>query len=207
MIHDHPFVKGVGRGDLPNNVFAYYMKQDYVFLIDYAKLFALGSIKSTNLEVMAKFAELLHDTLNFEMNLHREYAKEFGVSIRELEQTKPTPNNLAYTRYMMNVGQNGSLVELVSCLLPCMWSYWEIGKALKKACGEELNTNPYQEWINMYSSQEFGELTTWLIDLLDELTVGKNEHELEVLEDHFLVTSRYEYLFWNMVYQQLDWPL
>jgi thiaminase/transcriptional activator TenA len=206
-IHDHPFVKELGRGDLPNETFTYYMKQDYVFLIDYAKLFAIGSIKSNNLDVMTKFSKLFYETLNFEMDLHREYAGDFGISKLELEQTKPTPYNLAYTRYMLNVGQNGSLVELVSCLLPCMWSYWEIGKALKRLCGEEINSNPYKKWINMYASLEFGELTTWLIDLLDTLTAGKPENELEVLEDHFLVTARYEFLFWDMVYHQQDWPL
>lgn len=53
--HQHPFVIGLGKGDLPVESFIRYMKQDYVYLIDFAKLFALGSVKATNIETMAFF--------------------------------------------------------------------------------------------------------------------------------------------------------
>jgi thiaminase/transcriptional activator TenA len=183
------------------------MKQDYVFLIDYAKLFALGSIKARNLETMAAFAKLLHETLHGEMELHRQYAARFGITNQQLEETKPTPINLAYTRYMLNVAQNGSLEELISALLPCMWSYWEIGKMLKENYSDSTEHPLYGDWVKMYSSSDFGSLAQWLIDLLDQLAEGKTERELQILEEHFLTTSRFEYMFWDMVYQGGDWPV
>jgi thiaminase (transcriptional activator TenA) len=205
--HQHPFVIGMGNGDLPDESFIRYMKQDYVFLIDYAKLFALGSLKATDLETMAAFARVLHETLHGEMDLHRRYAERFGITNQQLEETKPTPINLAYTRYMLHVAQNGSLAELVSALLPCMWSYWEIGKMLAKNYSDSLEHPLYGEWIKMYSSDEFGSLALWLIDLLDNLTDGKPVRELQIIEEHFLTTSRFEYMFWDMVYQGGDWPV
>jgi thiaminase/transcriptional activator TenA len=86
-------------------------------------------------------------------------------------------------------------------ILPCMWSYREISRMLAK--NYPIASIPYQcgGWIKMYSSSEFGSLTTWLIDLLDRLTAGKPTRELASLEDHFLTTSRFEYMFWDMVYQ------
>lgn len=205
--HKHPFVSGMGTGDLPVESFVRYMKQDYVFLIDYSKLFAFGTVKAKDIETMAAFAKLLDETLNGEMDLHRGYAERFGITSQQLEETKAMPMNLAYTRYMLNVAQNGSLEELISALLPCMWSYWEIGKMLADKYPDSKEHPLYGEWVKMYSSEEFGSLATWLIQLLDQLTEGKPERELKVLEEHFLTTSRFEYLFWDMVYQGGDWPV
>lgn len=205
--HQHPFVVGMGTGNLPIEAFIRYMKQDYVFLIDYSKLFALGAVKAHDLKTMEAFANLLNETLHGEMDLHRSYAAQFGITKQELEETKSSPINLAYTRYMLNVAANGSLAELVSALLPCMWSYWEIGKALVEAYPSAREHHYYGDWVKMYSSDDFGALALWLIKLLNELTDGMPERELTILENHFLTTSRFEYMFWDMVYQGGDWPV
>jgi thiaminase (transcriptional activator TenA) len=205
--HQHPFIVGLGKGGLPVESFINYMKQDYVFLIDYSKLFALGAVKAKGIETMTAFSKLLHETLHSEMDLHRQYAAKFGITDQELENTKATPINLAYTRYMLNVAQNGSLEELISSLLPCMWSYWEIGKMLVQNYPGSSDHSLYGEWVSMYSSDEFGALAMWLIDLLNELAEGKPERDLAVLEEHFMTTSRFEYLFWDMVFKGEDWPV
>lgn len=203
--HNHPFVQGMGDGTLEKEKFRFYMIQDYLYLIDYAKLFAIGAMKATNVQTMGKFAALLDSTLNEEMSLHREYAKKFEISEKELEKAQPSPTTLAYTHYMLHVGQSGTLAELVAALLPCMWSYWEIGKELSEKPG--ANNEFYREWIEMYSSEEFGELATWCINLFDSLTEDKSEAELEKLEEIFLNTTRFEYMFWDMAYNEAMWPI
>jgi len=203
--HAHPFVRGIGDGTLDREKFRFFMIQDYLYLIDYAKLFALGAMKAENIETMGKFAKLLDSTLNEEMALHREYAKKFGVEPEEFEKAKPSPTTLAYTHYMLHVGQNGTLADLVAAVLPCMWSYWEIGKELSEIPGAS-DHEFYGEWIQMYSSSEFGQLAEWCINLLDELTEGKPESELEKLEEIFLNTTRFEFMFWDMSYNQEMWP-
>ena len=203
--HNHPFVQGMGDGTLEKEKFRFYMIQDYLYLIDYAKLFAIGAMKATDLQTMGKFAALLDSTLNEEMSLHREDAKKFEISEKELEKAQPSPTTLAYTHYMLHVGQSGTLAELVAALLPCMWSYWEIGKELSEKPG--ANNEFYREWIEMYSSEEFGELATWCINLFDALTEDKSEAELEKLEEIFLNTTRFEYMFWDMAYSEAMWPI
>lgn len=205
--HEHPFVQEIGKGTLDEQKFIYYMKQDYAYLIDYSKLFAVGVMKAQDLQTMEKFSQILHETLHFEMELHRKFAAEFGITRAELEATEPTPVNLAYTRYMLNVAQNGTLAELVACLLPCAWDYWEIGKLLRKQYGDRIAHNRYAKWIETYDSETFGNGAKWLIQLMDELADGKPERELAVLEKHFQITSKYEYLFWDMNYHQQEWPL
>jgi thiaminase/transcriptional activator TenA len=203
--HAHPFVKEMGDGTLDKEKFRFYMIQDYLYLIDYAKLFALGAVKANDLETMGKFAALLDSTLNEEMSLHRSYATRFDITVEELENAEPSPITLAYTHYMLHAAQNGTLAHLLAALLPCMWSYWEIGKELSQIPGAS-NHELFGEWISMYSSDEFGALATWCIDLLDEHTEGKPDRELAKLEEIFLNTTRYEYMFWEMAYHKEMWP-
>lgn len=204
--HAHPFVTGIGDGTLDHAKFRFYMVQDYLYLIDYAKVFALGAMKAGNdVRLMGKFAELLHGTINFEMDLHRTYAERFGISAEELENAQPSPVVLAYTHYMLAASQNGSLADLVAAILPCAWSYWEIGKELAQipgACEHPF----FGDWINTYNSEEFATLAQWCIELMDEVAEGKTEAELQRLEDIFLNTTRFEYLFWDMAQNQQMWP-
>ncbi|MBM7570609.1 thiaminase II [Aquibacillus albus] len=203
--HAHPFVQGIGDGTLDKEKFRFFMIQDYLYLIEYAKLFAIGAAKATDVHTMGKFAALLDSTLNEEMALHRQYGEKFGITPEEFEQAQASPTTLAYTHYMLHVGQNGTLADLVAALLPCAWSYWEIGKELNEIPGASEHEF-YGEWIKMYSSEEFGQVAQWCIDLLDELTEGKPEEELAHLEEIFLNTTRFEYMFWEMAYNQAMWP-
>ncbi|SES90715.1 thiaminase (transcriptional activator TenA) [Oceanobacillus limi] len=204
--HSHPFVQGIGDGSLDKEKFRFFMIQDYLYLIEYAKLFAIGAAKSTDVATMGRFAALLDSTLNEEMDLHRQYGKKFGITPEEFEEAKPSPTTLAYTHYMLHVGQNGTLADLIAALLPCAWSYWEIGKELNEIPGASEHEF-YGEWIKMYSSEEFGQVAQWCIDLLDDLTKGKPEEELSHLEEIFLNTTRFEYMFWEMSYNQAMWPI
>lgn len=106
---DHPFVKGIGEGTLDKEKFKHYMKQDYIYLFEYSRIFAIGSSKANNLETMTIFANLLHGTLNFEMDLHREYAAKFNISVEELENTEASATMTAYTSYMLNKAQLGGV--------------------------------------------------------------------------------------------------
>ena len=102
----HPFVQEIGEGTLPVEKFKYYMIQDYVYLIDYAKIFALGALKSTDLESMTQFSTILHSTLTDEMALHRQYAAQFNISEKLWHQHSQL-TTLAYTNYLLSVSQTG----------------------------------------------------------------------------------------------------
>jgi thiaminase (transcriptional activator TenA) len=205
--HNHPFILEIGDATLPLAKYKFYMCQDYVYLIDYVKLFALGSIKAPDVETMAQFAWVLDETLHGEMEMHRKNADKIGIRINELERTEAAPITLAYVNYMLKIAHEGSLADLNAVLLPCMWSYWEIGQSLMKQKGAGLNHEIYGEWIKTYASDDFGELTKWLIQLMDRLADGKTGDELNKLEHKFIISSKFEYMFWNMAYNQEQWPL
>lgn len=203
---EHPFVKGLGDGTLSNEKFQHWLKQDYVYLIEYAKLMAIGSAKSRDLSTMSTFANLLHGTLFMEMDLHRKFAASFGISSDELEATDSAATNTAYTSYMLNHAQRGGAEHVVACLLACAWSYNFIGKSLAEKGGLS-QSNPYHAWVETYSGEEFTDLTNDAIRLMDQLTEGKPEAELAELEEIIVKTSYYEYMFWDMCENLETWNI
>jgi thiaminase (transcriptional activator TenA) len=203
--HQHPFVRGIGDGTLGLDRFEFWLRQDYVFLIEYARLLGLAAARSPNWETMLRFATLLKETLETEMSLHRAYAAEFGINHEELEQESCAPATRAYTDFLLRVATTGDFVELVAALLPCIWGFSEIGRQLatQPAPGEKR----YAKWIAMYSSREFAELAQWCRDLLDRLAAGLPERDLQKLEAAFLTSSRYEWQFWEMAWKMERWQV
>lgn len=202
----HPFVVGIGKGTLDKEKFSHYLKQDYIYLIEYSRLFALGSAKADSLETMTIFADLLHGTLNFEMDLHRAYAEKFGISKKELEATKPSATMTAYTSYMLSQAQLGGVENTIAAVLACAWSYNFIGKTLATWPGA-LDHKFYGDWVKTYSSPEFSQITENCITLIDKITQGLPEKKLQELETIFIKTSYFEYMFWEMAEQKSFWPV
>lgn len=203
---EHPFVKGIGEGTLDKEKFIHYMKQDYVYLIEYSRVFAIGSTKANDLKTMTIFANLLHGTMNFEMDLHREYAEKFGITNEELEATEPSATMTAYTSYMISQAQLGGVENAIAAVLACAWSYNWIGKKLATWPGA-LTHEFYGNWVKMYSSDGFTKIANDCIDLINDIAKDKPEHELKKLEEIFVKTSYFEYMFWDMAENISMWPV
>ncbi|MDA3129073.1 thiaminase II [Aliibacillus thermotolerans] len=202
---EHPFVKGIGEGTLDQEKFKHYMKQDYIYLIEYSRIFAIGSAKANDLQTMQTFANLLHGTLHYEMDLHREYAAKFHITPEELEKTEASATMTAYTSYMLNVSQLGGVENAIASVLACAWSYNYIGKELATWPGA-LDHEFYGNWVKMYSSDEFTSLANECKNLINQVAKDKPEHEKKRLEDIVVKTSRFEYMFWDMAENVSMWP-
>ena len=196
----HPFVTGLGDGSLPVEKFRYFMLQDYLYLLDYARVFALGVVKARDPGLMRTFAGSVEATLNGEMNLHRAYMKRLGITEEQVRTVRPALDNLSYTHYMLSVAHTGTTAEIVAAILACSWSYAEIGQALAKAPGA-LEHPFYGEWIASYAGEEYAEVNAGLIDLMNRLAQGAGPEQLLRLTDIFCNCSRYELGFWDMAWE------
>ena len=205
-ILSHPFITGVGDGSLPVERFKHYVMQDYVYLIDYARVLALASARAPDLETMGWFAGLLDETLNTEMALHRSYCAEFGITARELEGIQGAPSTIAYTSFLLKVAHQDSFGELVASLLPCQWGYWEIGEHLAKQ-GAPVQAPLYTQWIKMYSSTEFEDLAQKIRSLADRMAEGVSPAQLAGMEQAYLTSLRFEHRFWDMSYNLESWEV
>jgi thiaminase/transcriptional activator TenA len=198
----HPFVTGIGDGTLPPDRFRFYVRQDYLFLIDYGRLLALGCARAPRLELMERFAELTHSTLLTEMELHRVYAAKWGISREELERERPHPATNAYTDFLLRTAALGDYAELVAALLPCMWGYSEVGQRLSR--GSRPSDARYAQWIEMYAGAEFAALAGWCRELCDEVALAAGAQTRDRMHTAFLTSSRHELAFWDAAWTARD---
>jgi thiaminase/transcriptional activator TenA len=200
---EHPFVRGIADGSLDPAVFERWVRQDYLYLVEYARVFAWAAAKSDRLDSMGWYAGVLDLTLNTEMALHREYAARFGIGESELEAEEMWPTTRAYTDFLVRTAADGDMAELLAALLPCAWGYAWLGARL--AAGEHPPDPRYAEWIDQYASAEFQAAADWLREELERVATGSTEPKKERLIDLFVLSSRYEHQFWEMCWTGESW--
>jgi thiaminase (transcriptional activator TenA) len=193
----HPFVQALGDGTLGEEKFKVWLRQDYLFLIEYGRVLGLAAARAEDLETMGRFADLLRATLRDEMDLHRRYAAKFGLTADDLEAAKPAPATRAYTDFLVRVAYEGPLAAMVAALLPCAWGYAEIASKLAARDAPPADDR-YLEWIRTYSSPEFVACGEWLRELLDDLSDSLSGADQKRLAEIFLTSSEHELRFWDM---------
>ncbi len=148
---EHPFTEGLADGSLAEAAFRHYLVQDYLFLIEFARAYALSVYKSLTLADMREAAAGLSAILDVEMNLHVKLCAGWGLSPGDLEQAPPAVEMLAYTRYVLDAGMRGDLLALKVALAPCVIGYAEIATRLASRPDAHAATNPYRVWIAEYA--------------------------------------------------------
>ncbi|MEM1318572.1 MAG: thiaminase II [Pseudomonadota bacterium] len=197
----HPFVAGLGDGSLPLASFQDYLKQDYLFLIQFARAYALGVYKGRNLAEMRGALDGLKAILDVEMGLHVRLSDRWNVSAQELEQTVEKNGTIAYTRFVLDAGQAGDLLDLFTALAPCMIGYGEIGKCLAGA-GADAHDATYGEWVREYASDEYQVVAQGARDNLDKLAETLlTEARYPRLRKLFAKASLLEADFWQMSWE------
>lgn len=194
-----PFVKELGEGTLREDVFRFYMVQDYRYLLQYAKVFALGVVKAEGEALMRRFASMVHDTLDGEMDVHKIYMKRLGITEAEVAATKTALANQSYTSYMLEVAHKGDVLDVLAAVLSCAWSYQMIGEHHKNI-PHALEHPLYGEWVAGYSSEEYDRSVQEIIDAVNELGADISPKKEAYLKEVFLNCCRYERDFWEMAY-------
>ena len=194
--HEHPFVRGIGDGTVDIERFKRWVRQDYRFLIEYCRLFGLAAARAPDLDTLRRFAELLRTTAVTEMDLHRSYAAEFGISATELEAEEMAPVTRAYTDFLLRTAATKDFAELAAALLPCMWGFNEIGLRLAER-GRPADER-CAKWVDAYSDPEFTRLAGWCRELVDRLAAEAGQPVRDRMRDAFLVSSGYELAFWEV---------
>ncbi|MDO5704206.1 MAG: TenA family protein [Paracoccus sp. (in: a-proteobacteria)] len=196
----HAFVQGLGDGSLPRAAFLNYLQQDYVFLIHFSRAWSLAVVKAGNLAEMQAASATVHALLHLEMPLHVGICEGEGITREALEATEEAPENLAYTRYVLESGYSGDFLDLLAAVAPCVLGYGEIGARLLAEGGE----TPYRNWIETYGGPEFQQLcrdTGALIDRAIADRLGPAPETLprwQALAGRFATATRLEAAFWGL---------
>ena len=203
-ILQHPFVRGLTDGSLPRESFQFYAVQDALYLREFARALSIAAARAPQDDWIIMFNEHAAGALKVERALHEGFFKEFGLSPEAVAQTPLAPTNLAYTSYLLAVAYGGPFHEAMAALLPCYWIYWEVGRALERAGSPEPL---YLRWIGTYASEEFGAEVRAVLDATDVVAEGLRPAEREAMRRHFVTTSRYEWMFWDMGLRREVWPV
>jgi thiaminase/transcriptional activator TenA len=202
----HSFVDGLADGSLPRANFVHYLKQDYIYLIGYARAWSIAAAKAPELALLTAAAALVHDTLGMEMELHRSYCAQFGISRPELDNERAGPICRAYVDFCIATAATGDFAKLLCALIPCGVGYAEIGRRLAMELPDGAQ-HPYRQWIETYASPEFQAYAGWMTDSLDALADSIGPARIPELQLTFNLGCRYEWMFWEMGWSRDSWPL
>lgn len=196
---EHEFVAGLANGRLPEAAFRYYLAQDYLFLIHFARAYALAVYKADNMADMRQAAAGMSAILDLEMGLHIDYCRGWGFTEEQMAAVPEDPRCVAYTRYVLERGMAGDLLDLHVALAPCIVGYGEIGRRLAEDPETLKNGNPYGEWIAMYAGQEYRDVMAAELATLDSLMERRGgPGRMGSLQEIFRTATRLEADFWQM---------
>ena len=203
-ILEHPFITGLTDGSLERSAFQFYVIQDAHYLREYARALSVAAARAPAEADIAMFNEHAAGAIAVERSLHESFFAELGLSEQDVARTPLAPTNLAYTSYLQATAYGGSFADLLGSILPCYWIYWEVGRTLLA----ERSPDPlYARWIETYGGEEFGEVVRAVIALADRIGPELSVAERARAAHHFAVTSRYEWMFWEMGYRREGWPV
>jgi thiaminase/transcriptional activator TenA len=199
----HPYLKELGAGTLPRDRFLYFIRQDYLYLFEFARVLCVGGSKAEDLETLEMFATHAANTVAVERVMHTGFIQRLGLQPTQLLASERTPTTQAYTRHLLAIAREGTLGEIVAAVLPCYWIYLEVGHHLATS---QPSDPIYRDWIKVYGSESFTALVRQQLDLVDRLGARAPAHESRRMTEHFIQSSRYEYLFWDDAYRLVAWP-
>lgn len=203
-ILEHPFLTGLVDGSLDPVSFAFYLRQDALYLVQYARALAALGGRAPTAHDAGMFARHATGAVEVERALHEAVLRELGVGPTSTQCTAAAPTNVAYTSYLLAVVHTASYAEGVAAVLPCYWIYWEVGKHLLDRGSPDER---YQRWIGTYGGEDFGAVVQEVLDVTDRVGEEVGDRERELMHQHFRLASRYEWMFWDMGYRQEQWPL
>jgi len=195
----HAFVRELGLATLPDLAFRHYLQQDYLFLLHFARAYALAGYKAETLADMRAAAATFSALVDTEMKLHVRYCAGWGLTEAEMEALPEDGPTIAYTRFVLERGMAGDLLDLHVALAPCVIGYAEIGRWLAADPSTVRDGNPYAEWIDMYAGAEYQDVAVAAIENLDGLMARRGgENRMESLVRTFRAATELEVSFWQM---------
>ncbi|MCF4176615.1 thiaminase II [Vibrio mediterranei] len=196
---EHDFVKQLAVGALAQQAYLHYLKQDFLFLKQYARAYALAIYKAKTLAQMREAVPSVEALLNSEIGHHVTYCQQWGITEADMEAEVEDFGTVAYTRYVLDAGMTGELVDLYAALAPCAIGYAVIGDNLLKSADTMLEDNPYRSWIELYGSEEFQSGVQTSIKRLDVLLkdIDLQSQRAQEIIHVFKTATRMEIAFWQ----------
>jgi len=199
-----PFNTELAAGTLSQSRFRQYMIQDAHYLEGFARALSYLSAKSTSLTAIARFADAAKTAIMDERSLHTDFFDRFGITDSDYRAAQPTPACDHYVSYLLRTAALDSYEVGLAAILPCFWIYSEVGKHIHRTAA---TPNPYQAWIDLYSSDDFEAEVQDMITATDSAASNASEATLGAMHAAFTRATQLEWMFWDSAYRLEDWPV
>lgn len=203
-LYNHPFILGLIEGDLEISKFKYYLEEDYIYLWDHVKIFAIGITKTNNKDIIRKFSYLLNNCMENEMAIHRGVMRDFGIDVGEIEKRPPNLTNLSYSNYRISQSLIGGYEEILMVLMACDLGYVNIFRHIDKVNPKAKKHEIYGKFITGYLDPVYLAYVDGTVDEINEIGMDMTDTKRENLIDIFKRCLIYELKFWDMVYNEGD---
>jgi len=200
----HAFVAGLAAGTLPLPAFRHYLTQDYRFLVHFARAWALVAVKCEDVQDIREAAATVHALIDEELKLHVGYCRRFGIDEAVMAGTEEAPANLAYTRFVLERGLSGDVLDLLVALLPCVLGYAEIGARLIADPHHVRADNAYADWLRTYGGPEYQQTSAAVVAMVERIAAARlgttptASPRWPGLVQCFAQATRLEVDFWQM---------
>jgi len=195
----HAFVRQLGAATLPSEAFRHYLKQDYLFLLHFSRAWGLAVYKSRTMSELRQGLAALKAIVEIELDLHVQYCAQWNISEADLAALPESRATTTYTRYVLDVGMQGDLLDLHIALAPCLLGYADIAAWLiAQPTTVRGSGNPYEAWIAMYASDEFQAATAAERDWLNGQLALASSARYDQLAHIFSQAARLEADFWQV---------
>ena len=199
-IFAHPFLQEIEETTLPLEKFRYYVEQDYHYLAGFGQVVATALSKAPDTRTLQRLTRRI--TTPVERPLHGKMFELLEMSEDDVESVTLSPTNMAYVNHMQSAASSGGVGEAAAALLPCPWTYHEIGSKIS------VPEHPiYSYWAAPYRDGLLEESTAAWRELVDESAVSGGPAVREAMRSAFITSSRYEFMFWSMAYRMEQWPV
>ena len=201
-ILEMPFNQELMKGTLPVEKFKFYMAQDAYYLGEFGKALSTLSGRMEKMEHVLDFSQFASGAIVVERALHESYFKTLGIPA----SVKPSPSCLLYTNYLLKEAKYADVAVAVAAVLPCFWIYKKVGDYIFGK-QDEVSGNPYKDWIDTYSGEDFAKAVQKAIIITDELAADVSPMVQEKMYQAFEMASRLEWIFWDSAYRLEEWPV
>ena len=191
----HPYVRGIGDGSLPREVFSRWIVQDWLYLQGYIDALEKACLLAPDTSTGLLWSKLRNLTVEEELALHRGLAGKFDLDLEDLEEAKPYQATKHYLDTLKAASRN--YPTLIATLTPCAVGYAEIARELhaQNACAEP----DYIAWILTYLDPAFQETVHRFETELDRC--GVDGATREMIKDAYARAAQCELGFWNGLWQ------
>ncbi|WP_205502455.1 thiaminase II [Rufibacter psychrotolerans] len=196
-----PFIQELIRGTLAPEKFTFYIAQDSLYLAGFGRALSLIAARAQNSEHALEFMRFAEGAFVVEQALHAGYFQKLNI-----DQNVPiSPTCQHYTHYLLSQAAVAPLEVAMAAVLPCFWIYKEVGDYIYAQ--DRPTHHPYQDWINTYAGEEFGNIVARAIRLSDEVAQTCSPAQQQAMTEAYLTASRLEWMFWDSAWRLEQWPV